>query len=241
MIQIKNKNNSTTNINSNVECNNIICNLLDTSNVNVAGEVYVNYQPYSPVGVICIYSGEVPPAGWLLCDGSAISRIQYSRLYSVINTLYGNGDGITTFNLPNLQEMIPVGKSFSKNLGETGGNNTITLTPEQLPSHSHTGTTSDNGSHSHNINDTGHTHNLDRTSNPDSGAYDANNSNSTSSTACTTDRGTIGSFSTYTSYTGISIIDNGNHSHTFTTNETGNGAVINIQNKFIILNYIIRY
>lgn len=245
MLQIK-QNNKTTKINSDILCYDISCNtlesnILNTNLINVNDDIYINFQPYSPVGVINIYSGQNAPNGWLFCDGSEISRSTYSRLYSIIGTIYGAGDNSTTFNIPNLQELIPVGKSTNTNLGDSGGNNTITLTTDQLPTHTHTGTTYDGGIHDHSVFDPGHSHSLDRTINPDSQAYDANNSNGFTSTACTTDRGVINSFSTYHSQTEIIINDSTAHNHTFTTQSTGNGSNINIQNKFIILNYIIRY
>ena len=55
-----------------------------------------------PVGVVQAYSATSTPSGWLLCDGSAISRTTYSKLYNVIGTIYGSGDGSSTFNVPNL-------------------------------------------------------------------------------------------------------------------------------------------
>lgn len=54
-----------------------------------------------PVGVISMYAGNTAPAGYLLCDGSAVSRSVYSSLFSIIGTSYGSGNGSTTFNLPN--------------------------------------------------------------------------------------------------------------------------------------------
>lgn len=54
-----------------------------------------------PVGVIQMYAGTSAPSGWLLCDGSAVSRSAYSALFTLIGTSYGTGNGITTFNLPN--------------------------------------------------------------------------------------------------------------------------------------------
>lgn len=56
---------------------------------------------YGPVSAI--------PAGWLLCDGSVISRIDYAALFSVIGTYWGTGDGSTTFNLPPMQDRVSVG------------------------------------------------------------------------------------------------------------------------------------
>lgn len=54
-----------------------------------------------PVGVIQMYAGTSAPSGWLLCDGSAVSRSTHSSLFTLIGTSYGSGDGSTTFNLPN--------------------------------------------------------------------------------------------------------------------------------------------
>lgn len=55
----------------------------------------------SIIGVVLSYAGDTPPVGWLMCDGSEVSREIYSNLFSVIGTKYGNGDGSSTFNLPN--------------------------------------------------------------------------------------------------------------------------------------------
>lgn len=55
-----------------------------------------------PIGTVEYYGGSVAPSGWLVCDGSAISRTTYAALFSAIGTSFGSGDGSTTFNLPNL-------------------------------------------------------------------------------------------------------------------------------------------
>ena len=54
-----------------------------------------------PAGTMQMFAGNTIPAGWLLCDGSAISRTDYAKLFSAIGTTWGAGDGSTTFNLPN--------------------------------------------------------------------------------------------------------------------------------------------
>lgn len=54
----------------------------------------------SPVGTVVAFAGDIAPAGWLLCDGSVVPRYQYERLWKVIGTRHGEGDGTTTFNLP---------------------------------------------------------------------------------------------------------------------------------------------
>lgn len=56
-----------------------------------------------PTGAIMSFGGSVAPKGWLLCDGSEVSRSDYADLFDVIGTNYGNGDGSTTFNLPNFK------------------------------------------------------------------------------------------------------------------------------------------
>jgi microcystin-dependent protein len=56
-----------------------------------------------PSGAVVAFAGPVVPAGWLVCNGSAVSRTMYANLFSAIGTASGGGDGSTTFNLPNYQ------------------------------------------------------------------------------------------------------------------------------------------
>lgn len=92
-----------------------------------------------PTGVILPYGGTSAPSGYSLCDGTAISRATYSVLFAIIGTSYGVGDGSTTFNLPDMQGNIPVGKGGSgvTNVGDTGGEQTHQLTIAEMPAHSH--------------------------------------------------------------------------------------------------------
>lgn len=76
----------------------------------------------SPIGTIQAYGGPIdashnPPEGWLLCDGRAVSRTTYAALFAVIGTSYGNGDGTTTFNLPNPRNKFLEGASSTNVLG----------------------------------------------------------------------------------------------------------------------------
>ncbi len=62
-----------------------------------------------PAGVVLPYVGASAPAGWLLCDGAAVSRTTYSALFAVVGTTFGSGNGSTTFNVPDLRGRVPVG------------------------------------------------------------------------------------------------------------------------------------
>jgi microcystin-dependent protein len=103
-----------------------------------------------PTATIVPWSSASVPSGFLECDGTAVSRTTYSALFAIVGTTYGSGDGSTTFNVPNLADNIPVGKSNNKAVGSTGGANTVaktgnvagstanaTLSTSQLASHSH--------------------------------------------------------------------------------------------------------
>ena len=98
-----------------------------------------------PIGAIQAYGGVTAPAGWLMCDGSAVSRSAYSELYVAIGTTFGGGDGSTTFNLPDLRGRTAIGSGIGtafdateRTIGQTGGSESVTLTVNQIPSHTHT-------------------------------------------------------------------------------------------------------
>lgn len=105
-------------------------------------------------GTIIPYGGSSAPSGFLLCDGSAVSRTTYSILFGVIGTTFGVGDGSTTFNLPDLRGRVPAGKDNmggsaasrltsttmspdGNTLGATGGAQTHTLVTSEMPAHAH--------------------------------------------------------------------------------------------------------
>ena len=72
----------------------------------------------APAGIVSAFAGKTAPSGWLKCDGSAISRTLYADLFAAIGTLYGAGDGSTTFNLPNLIGRVPFGMNV-QNVGQS--------------------------------------------------------------------------------------------------------------------------
>ena len=103
-----------------------------------------------PTATIVPWSTSSVPTGFLECNGAAVSRSTYSALFSAIGTTYGAGDGASTFNVPDLQDNVAMGKSGTKALASTGGANTVastgnvggstanaTLSTAQLSSHNH--------------------------------------------------------------------------------------------------------
>lgn len=110
-------------------------------------------------GMVSAFAGVAAPTGWLLCDGTAVSRSTYSALFAVTGTTYGVGDGSTTFNVPNLKGRtvigVGVGTEITGVAGVLQGAKEVTLTSAQsgVPAHAHSVTnfpTVDNaGSHSH--------------------------------------------------------------------------------------------
>lgn len=111
-----------------------------------------------PIGTVIDYAGQTLPSGYLECDGSAVGRDEYPKLFAAIGTLWGSGDGSTTFNLPDLNGRACIGKG-SRDIGATGGSETHTLTVNEMPSHAHTMdssgtcTTTGTGAHRHSLMD----------------------------------------------------------------------------------------
>lgn len=95
-----------------------------------------------PIGSIMSYSSDNIPENWLLADGQEVSRTEYNHLFAVIGIMYGDGDGSTTFNLPNLCGKVIVGQDENDSdfygLGNVGGEKEHTLVTEEIPSHTHT-------------------------------------------------------------------------------------------------------
>ena len=73
-----------------------------------------------PAGLVVAFAANAPPTGWLLCDGSAVSRTTYSNLFSTIGTTWGQGDGVMTFNLPDLRGRTLFDKSVSGTFATLG-------------------------------------------------------------------------------------------------------------------------
>jgi microcystin-dependent protein len=96
-------------------------------------------QPY--IGEIRMFGGNFAPVGWAFCDGQLIAISENDTLFNLIGTTYG-GDGQETFALPDLRGRLPIHQGQSSSgtnyqIGEAAGVESVTLTTQQLPSHSH--------------------------------------------------------------------------------------------------------
>lgn len=90
-----------------------------------------------PAGAVSMHAGASAPSGWLLCDGSAVSRTTYANLFAAISTAFGAGDGSTTFNIPDMRGAAPAGVGTSTGYTQ---NETIALATkynDQMQGHFH--------------------------------------------------------------------------------------------------------
>ena len=184
----------------------------------------------SEVGKIQPWGKATAPAGYVLCDGAAISRTDYADLFAVVGTTYGTGNGSTTFNGPNLQGKMPQGfDGNTYNLAGTGGANTVTVSLTNNQGVSVTGnagntslTTAQLASHNHTL-----SLQMGRQSMIGTSFIDVASQNDPSSI-------TIGNAGSGTAH---------NHTLTLTGTLTGTvtGAGTNSFSPFVVVNYIIKH
>lgn len=92
----------------------------------------------APIGSIQMWAGaSLPSDRWLVANGQAVSRTTYAALFQRIGTVYGAGDGSSTFNLPDLSGRVPRGIDAITPLGQQGGTDSVTLTEDQVPMKTH--------------------------------------------------------------------------------------------------------
>ena len=130
-------------------------------------------------GMVSAFAGVAAPSGWLLCDGSPISRTTYSALFAVTSTTYGVGDGSTTFNVPDLKGRtvigVGVGTEITGVAGVLQGAKEVTLSAAQsgTTAHGHAGSTVGTTVNT-SVSDPGHVHAIgSRASAGQSADYDA--------------------------------------------------------------------
>lgn len=183
-----------------------------------------------PVGLVGDFAGVNAPQGWLFCYGQTVSRITYADLFAVIGTVFGVGDGSTTFGLPDCRGRAVAGQddmgTVSANrltsplngdsFGATGGVEEHTLTTSEVPVF--TGTTSSDGAHTH-------------TATPATSLYRVSSSGNIRRTTNT-------SSSAHPTQNNLTTLADGAHTHTVSVNSTGGDPHSNMQPS-IIFNKII--
>ncbi len=203
-----------------------------------------------PTGSVLPFAGESAPSGFLVCNGTAVSRTTYADLYTVLGgalSPYGQGDGSSTFNLPNLLGRVPVGEGTG---AQNGGSGTGAITSgtalsartrgqwsgdERLQSHTHTVSSSGSGTTNTNNGDLNHNHGY-------TASYDRNGSHGFAAgpNTATYNWATFGAGTDYR---------NLNHTHGFSVTVSGTSADHSRSGKgasenmipFLVVNYIIKF
>jgi microcystin-dependent protein len=148
-----------------------LANSTPTNALHATSKAYVDqfaaYASGMPVGGVMSWPSDSIPTGFFKCDGQAISRTTYAALFALIGTTFGSGDGVTTFNVPNLVDQFIRGKGAGRTIGSTqtaslGSHIHPVSDPGHLhtvsdPTHSHPVTTV---AHGHGVTDPGHLHGL---------------------------------------------------------------------------------
>jgi microcystin-dependent protein len=233
----------------------------DTDSVVVwNGTVWDTVYPIVPAGTMTQFAGASAPTGYLLCNGDPVSRTTYSRLYTALGgsgSPYGQGNGSTTFNVPDLRGRAPVGAGTGAQNGASGtgaislgtslsirargewfGGESHSLSESEIPAHNHTATVSDSG-HGHTVNQS------------NAGGHTSTNVHPSGSN---TNGGTFGYYmvnhSNQFGTLGQSAI--GDHGHSVSVNTNTTGVTVSIANKggggshnnvqpSLVVNYIIKF
>ena len=103
---------------------------------NVSDFAPLDENPNFEPGMVTI-AGRVSMSGWLLCNGAAVSRTVYPDLFTAIGEKFGEGNGSSTFNIPDMRGAFPMGAGGDYKVGDIGGEPSVTLTIEQIPHHVH--------------------------------------------------------------------------------------------------------
>lgn len=214
-----------------------------------------------PTGTILPYAGSSAPAGYLMCDGAAVSRVTYATLFGVISTAYGPGDGINTFNLPDTQGRFLAGKGTHLDVDALGDNDGSALASRR-PTHKHQSTIDSQGAHTHSVSGTtaasgSHSHN-GSTSNNGTHSHGYTAPSGSGSALGGPDQPVVsGEGGASTGSAGdhshsVNIDTQGSHTHTFSVTSGSNGShthtitvgpqtlVPNDSPAYVVVNYIIK-
>jgi microcystin-dependent protein len=212
------------------------------------------------VGEIKIWPHDTAPDRWFFCNGEAISRVGFVTLFNKIGTTFGVGDGVASFNLPDLCGRSPFGTDdmggitlknrvtnagsgiVGTTLGASGGTQSVVLDSTMIPSHTHTGTTESGGSHTHGgstgAESASHTHNIGDQVGTGTTGVDASGGGSIPNPAAS-NRPTGNASNSHTH--SFTTDAGGTHTHTFTSAATGGGLLHTNMPPALMLNFIIRY
>ncbi len=221
----------------------------------MASTTYVQYRDRPlhvfPAGTIITTVATTAPSGWLFCNGQQVSRALYAKLFRAIGTKFGEGDGSSTFHLPDLRGRVIVGcDDATYTIGVTGGQETYQLEVDDLPSHTHTATTASSGSHTHTAT-TGsagaHTHTHNATGSPYSlTTYSGSNTMNSDVNGGSEPDLYAGAVALNINSAGahthdMTVTTDGAHTHAVTVDATGGNREISRMQPYLVLNYLIHY
>lgn len=205
-----------------------------------------------PLGVMLPYTGTTAPAGWLLCDGTTVSQVQYADLYALVGTAFNTGgEAAGTFRLPGTARRVLVGAggggtaTLGNALGNRGGEETHTLLTAELPVHLHafgTIAAASDGAHAHSISETNHTHRLGMCT-AAGGALTSILDAALEHSCSVIDYTVMAATEIDTHSANIAVQSGGAHTHTISgsTANTGSGTAHNVIQPSLVVNYIIKY
>lgn len=208
------------------------------------GSQWIPVGTPTPLASVAQYAGSVDPVDtdgvtrWMVCDGRAINRTTFASLYTALGSAsspYGQGNGTTTFNIPDCRSRVSVGKAAAVSLGATGGEETHVLSAagplgDERPIHAHSGTgqgstSGQSANHSHTIGGGTESFYVELGSNVQQVVQEV------AGGTANTNEGSTGT-------------ESANHNHSFSfalsLNSTGGGGAHNNVQPYLVLNYVIK-
>ena len=200
----------------------------------------------TPTGVIRFFAGSTAPNGWLVCDGSTVSRSAYSDLFKIIGTTYGSGNSNTTFTLPDMRGRCPIGVGTgtgltARTLGSNVGAETATLAEANLPSHTHATTVgTQSANHTHTGTSGGASANHTHSYGTPIGTTGSTNGIIDSVTASSSGTPVTGGSSADHTHSTTFGTGSATHTHSVSNSNTGSGTAFGIMPPSLVVNFIIK-